>query len=133
MNLALIVYLIGVLSTEGHLFGWGIALCAFITCIRIVAITNVYGASSSYKEEAKELLNSISKITKPILITSVVMVIYGFFMPSKETAYTMLAAYGVETAVTNPNVQRVASKSLEVLESYMDEYQKSKKEPSKQP
>lgn len=133
MNLALIVYFIGVLSTEGYLFGWGIALCILIIGIRMVATINIYEASRSHREVAEELLNSISKITKPILITAVVMVIYGFFMPSKETAYTMLAAYGVETAVTNPNVQRVASKSLEVLESYMDEYQKSKKEPSKQP
>jgi hypothetical protein len=36
--------------------------------------------------------------------------------------YTMLAAYGVQEIVTNPKVQELGGKSLDVLEKAMDEY-----------
>lgn len=49
------------------------------------------------------------------------------FTPSKDTMYTMAAAYGVQTAAENPNVQRLAGKSLQVLEGKLDEYLKEGK------
>lgn len=43
-------------------------------------------------------------------------------IPNKDTCYAMLAAYGVESIVTNPEVQKLGGKSLDVLNKAMDEY-----------
>ena len=50
----------------------------------------------------------------------------GKLLPTKDTAYKMLAAYGVTEAYTaamdSDKVQAVAGKSLKVLEKAMDDY-----------
>lgn len=43
-------------------------------------------------------------------------------VPDKDTMYTMLAAYGVQSTAESEEAQQVAGKSLEVLEKAMDEY-----------
>lgn len=48
--------------------------------------------------------------------------IFATLLPNKSTIYTMAAAYGVQQAATNPDVQRLAGKSLSLLESKLDEY-----------
>lgn len=62
-----------------------------------------------------------------LLFTWVFSVLVLMFTPNKETMYTMAAAYGVQTVAENPNVQRVAGKSLQVLESKLDEFLKEEK------
>lgn len=58
------------------------------------------------------------------LMTSMaaVLFLYGALMPSKDTAYKMLAAYGVTEIAQNEEVQKIGGKSLAVLEKAMDEY-----------
>lgn len=55
------------------------------------------------------------------------LLLVASFLPSKSTMYTMAAAYGVQSVAENPNVQRVAGKSLQVLEDKLDEYLKTEK------
>ena len=53
---------------------------------------------------------------------SVFCLLLAVAFPSKEGIYTMAAAKGVEMAAENPDVKRIAGKSLEVLEQAMDKY-----------
>ena len=59
-------------------------------------------------------------------ITWVVFCLMGIvgnsLLPTKDTAYKMLAAYGVTELVKSEDVRRLGSKSLEVLERAMDSY-----------
>lgn len=45
-------------------------------------------------------------------------------LPPKDTAMHMLAAYGVQEVVTNPEVQKFAGNSIKVLEKAMADYLK---------
>jgi len=49
-------------------------------------------------------------------------------IPEKDTAYKMLAAYGVTELAQNERVQELGGKSLEVLEQAMDKYLKEAEE-----
>lgn len=53
-----------------------------------------------------------------------------FLMPPKDTAMHMLAAYGVQEVVTNPEVQKFAGNSIKVLEKAMGDYLKEEEEAS---
>jgi hypothetical protein len=50
-----------------------------------------------------------------------------FFIPNKDTAYKMLAAYEVQSIIENPEVQKLGGKSLDVLNKAMDEYLQERK------
>lgn len=67
------------------------------------------------------------KISLSAGIAGTVMLLIAMFIPPKETIYTMAAAYGVQVAAENPDVKRVAGKSLALLESAIDSYTKKAK------
>lgn len=54
------------------------------------------------------------------------LLILCWIVPSKDTAYQMLAAYGVQeayvAATESEDVQRIASKSLKLIEATLDEH-----------
>jgi|TARA_R110000796_G_scaffold66105_2_gene152331 hypothetical protein len=62
------------------------------------------------------------------MIASIWMILflYAWIVPSKDTAYKMLAAYGVTELAQNEQAQKLGGKSLEVLNAAMDNYLKSK-------
>ena len=68
----------------------------------------------------------VNLTTKYSTIPAAIMVVFLFLTPSKDTAYKMLAAYGVTEAYTaaadSEKVQALAGKSLSVLEKAMDDY-----------
>lgn len=72
--------------------------------------------------EASEEYQRFKTPYKHLCIVFSVVFLYYNAAPSKETAYKMLAAYGVEKVAQNPDVQRLAGKSLDVLEKAMDGY-----------
>ena len=57
-----------------------------------------------------------------IKLLTIPIIVGHLLVPDKDLAYTMLAAYGVQTAVESPEVKAMAGKSLEVLEKAMDDY-----------
>lgn len=62
---------------------------------------------------------------KPALFSAIAalfMLMLAIFFPSKQGMYTMAAAKGVEIAASNPDVKRLAGKSLDVIEQAMDKY-----------
>lgn len=54
--------------------------------------------------------------------------VLNIIIPDKDTAYKMLAAYGVTEIASNDKVQQLGGKSLEVLEKVMDSYLKESEE-----
>lgn len=65
---------------------------------------------------------------KQTAISLLVLSILAVFIPTKDTAYKMLAAYGVtevyQAASQSEDVQRLAGKSLKMIEKTMDSYLK---------
>jgi hypothetical protein len=63
----------------------------------------------------------LKKYIKLAVITLFMLLIITTLIPTKETTYTMLAAYGVEGIAKSNTVHRLAPKSIALLEQYMDE------------
>lgn len=57
-------------------------------------------------------------------IAPMILILVSILAPNKETIYLMAAAYGVQAVAENPDVKRLAGKSLTVLENTLDEYLK---------
>ena len=63
-------------------------------------------------------------VWKKLMILGISILFLSNFIPERDTAYKMLAAYGVEEAIKLPQVQGVADKSFQVLNKAMDDYLK---------
>ena len=63
-------------------------------------------------------------VWKKLMIFGISILFLSNFIPERDTAYKMLAAYGVEEAIKLPQVQGVADKSFQVLNKAMDDYLK---------
>ena len=110
MELALFFWLAGVSE------GLGMALIFSSMCI-IMAFAVAF---TIHAEEGKKL----PKCYKSLIFIGPFLLLVGVITPSKDTLYTMAAAYGVQSAIENPNVQRMAGKSMKLLENKLDEYLK---------
>lgn len=114
--LVLFIYLIGTL--EGLVFLLSVVgvfgSVAWIICSLFSVICP--------DEGDREVLSSCAKKTKH----TVWLLLAAILLPSKDTAYQMLAAYGVQeayvAATESEDVQRIASKSLKLIESTLDEH-----------
>jgi len=113
-NLIWIIYFIDVLSSNGGLGVTGFLLLAGSIVVHLI----IYAESN--EGEAKKFKDMFP--LKTVVSISVVFMIYSFIVPSKDTAYKMLAAYGVYELTQNERAKNLGGKSLEVLEAAMDEY-----------
>jgi hypothetical protein len=86
----------------------------------------IYGAAEDQMEKVKAAwAKGYSIWKKPLIIYfSIYFVVstLSFLAPDRETSYTMLAAYGVQSAMESVQLQGVASKSLQLLEARIGEY-----------
>lgn len=64
----------------------------------------------------------------PLIKFGAIALAFCLLMPPKDTAMHMLAAYGVQEVVTNPEVQKFAGNSMKVLEKAMADYLKDEGE-----
>ncbi len=115
MELAFIVWVIGVVPVLSALFKFAGGMLSIVACFGIL-----FGAI----EEP-----SIAKSFKKVLMFSTPVLLLGVMLPNKETAYAMAAAYGVQTVVENPKAQELASDGVDVLKALMS---KAKKELEKE-
>lgn len=127
MDLALFFYAAGVMESVSEVLLMVSLVSAFTYCM--CAGIGYLNADCSWNnsEAKKEKVKTTAYKYKWVLIIAVSILILRSFIPSKDTMYTMAAAYGVQTAAENPNVQRLAGKSLQVLEGKLDEYLKEGK------
>lgn len=129
MELALFFYFAGVIdSVADFFFIAAVAITGFYLGVGIMGAINADCEwESTKKKAAKEANKAFFKGSKWMPIVGAVLFLTNSLIPSKDTMYTMAAAYGVQTAAENPNVQRVAGKSLQVLEGKLDEFIKEGK------
>lgn len=144
MMLAMVIYLIdNVCGMKGSF--WDLSNCVALAIMSIIFVgvffifnylaneVNSWDGEEKVKQK-KENLAKYNKLavkysskvffwTLPIFIVGSIL---NTVIPSKETAYKMLAAYGVEQTVIaakdSEYVQRMAGKSLKLIEQTVDKY-----------
>ncbi len=114
MSLVTVIYFIEILrglEVLHHILGWSLAI--------ILSAYSVFFIVIKTNPDAKESKDTLLTLRKPIKLLSIAFLLM-FLVPSKDAGYKMLAAYGVETIATSDTVQRLAPKSLELLEKTID-------------
>ena len=147
MELAFVIYLIdNITALKDHIFG--LSDFIFLTILVLGCLVTGVGALvvfalmempvNKFKESViytfyKKLVKSWFYIFLPMCLLGSV---FNIVLPSKDTAYKMLAAYGlqetVEAASKSEDVKRLASKSLSLIEKSIDDYNKSLDNKAKQ-
>ena len=122
MELALLIYFIDVIC--GDWVGLGflllmIALSGSLIWIALLVISSGIDSNPEDVEKAKELLRKTTGVKTLIVFCWAVLSLSGF-IPERETAYKMLAAYGIQEVATSEAAGRLAPKSLEFLELTLD-------------
>ena len=115
MEAALFIYLLSILDNVQ--VPLGIAVAILMTCS---LFNSIFALDSSDEDEAARHKVMRKKNIKWIIGLSAFLT----FVPSKETAVFMAGGYGVQTIAEsigkNEEVKRVASKSVEAVERYLD-------------
>lgn len=106
--LVFIIYLISVIDAVLGVAILGIAVIGFIGFLAIPVL----------ELAGDEMAAFYKKLAKPLIL----FVLIAVFIPSKQTAYTMLAAYGLQEIAQTEEAKRVGSKSIQVIEKALDEY-----------
>lgn len=140
MELAFVIYLIdNITALKDHIFG--LSDFIFLTILVLGCLVTGVGALvvfalmempvNKFKESViytfyKKLVKSWFYIFLPMCLLGSV---FNIVLPSKDTAYKMLAAYGlqetVEAASKSEDVKRLARKSLSLIEKSIDDYNKA--------
>ena len=154
MELAFVIYLIdNITALKGSFWDLGnMALTSvllaivtvFVLFIILITTDPDLACGNTAKEQRladrEKYLNLLKKFWKNAFFLSLPLFIIGSIfntvLPSKDTAYKMLAAYGlqetVEAASKSEDVKRLASKSLTLIEKSIDDYNKSLDNKAKQ-
>lgn len=121
MELAALIYFIDVIC-GGHA-GLAVLTC-FITSAWLFGfvVSIVIQLNEDIKHEDSQKFLSVYRSMWPLKTFVIITITLSVVLPNKDTAYKMLAAYGVQTIIENPDVQKLGGKSLEVLNKAMDEY-----------
>jgi hypothetical protein len=128
MTLAWIIYLIETLDiSRGLGFLGAIGVIAWVIGLIFsieanLAISNKTARNPERSPDSSDGYLKIYHQLWPLKLLVCVMLTLAVLLPTKETAYTMLAAYGVESIVTNDKVQEFGGKSLDVINKAMDNY-----------
>lgn len=142
MELVWIIYLIEVVT---NIEMWGVT---YLLGILTVTTVGWVGVSCIYALENKDvyfkdLIKIYFDILKRKLIIIPALLVFGFgslfnsLIPSKDTAYLMLGAYGVqsvaETVGKNEEAQKIGKSTLKLINSAIEKYQKELDSQSEKP
>jgi len=124
MSLVWVIYLIDVICQPWS----GLIFLTFIFTLCCAGLT-FGGCFTTDKQslcDSDEIFRLFLRkpVWKKLMIFGISILFLSNFIPERDTAYKMLAAYGVEEAIKLPQVQGVADKSLQVLNKAMDDYLK---------
>lgn len=120
MNLVWIIYFIETADSVRSIGGIVVSV-AISTLVAILWIA-IYNAMD---KQAEKTLPTFKKLKVfHILIASLLLILFSKAIPSKDTGYKMLAAYGATELVQSEEARELGGKSLEVLNKVMDDYLK---------
>lgn len=128
MELAVLVYTISLLGSLNSLLTafMLIAIVAFVVCGMIAVINWDSSGVASYEEATREQYKMVSRTfgkhaSRAAILASVLAIVLAL-VPSEKTAYVMVGAYAAQKVAENPEVQRMSSKVLNIIELKLDEY-----------
>lgn len=130
-NLPLIIYLIDVFSAEG-----GLVILATLTTVYYVVISCCI-AAAQIEDKDKERGEKDAVEQRRVFrlkhtgILALCLIVYTFAVPSKETAYKMLAVYAGTAALDTEIASKLSDTSLKALDTLnrvLDEYAKEEAE-----
>lgn len=126
MELAFIIYLVEVILPAIAKFTGILGVCLLFFGVFVLCIVNWFRLDYCSHDEEEHIKENISKAFKntKLYVVSGLLLFVNALIPSKETSYVMIAAYGVQSVVQNERVQEFAGNSLSVLEKYMSDYLK---------
>ena len=124
MSLVWVIYLIDVVCQPRE--GLGFFIIFFTVLFAVISIFSQFTTDKQELFASDEVFRLFLRkpIWKKLMIFGISILFLSNFIPERDTAYKMLAAYGVEEAIKLPQVQGVADKSFQVLNKAMDEYLK---------
>lgn len=117
MELALVVYFISLMDAISS----GLVVSVVIVTVIAAVVCAITGSEQDTEEDDKWSKRSW-RFCSSLFFTVPLLTIFVWLAPDKETSYTMLAAYGVQTVAQDERVQDVMGRSLEVLELHMAKY-----------
>lgn len=118
-NLILVVYLIDILCNDGMRF---IIFVSTIILFVIALVSKLHQSEAIERgnDELKEYWQNFGFRRYILYGFMVLTLLVG--IPSKDTAYKLLAIYGGIEVINNPDVQQLGNKGYKVLNKIMDEY-----------
>ena len=124
MSLVWVIYLIDVICQSWE--GLGVLIFVITFCCMGLTIGSCFTDDERALRDSDEMFRLFLRkpIWKKLMIFGISILFLSNFIPERDTAYKMLAAYGVEEAIKLPQVQGVADKSFQVLNKAMDDYLK---------
>lgn len=136
MSLVLIVYLIGVLPALTGMLGFigGFGSFALIfggTILTLMAnfMTRYSWDDKTEFDNKKSACGRWGKRAFKCVPITLFIALLAALIPSERTMYTMVAAYGVEKVIANPEVQSIASDGADVLKQLLAKAKKELEEP----
>ena len=115
MEVALFIYFLSILKNIQ------ISLAIAVAILFLCSLFNSFFSLDSSDEEEQERHKNMLKSNIKWIISLVALLI---FIPSKEAAVYMAGGYGVQTVAESigksEEAKRVASKSVEAIERYLD-------------
>lgn len=122
MELAFVIYSIHLLDQ----IGFGLVGATVALTIVAAIVCGVTAAEVRAIEDKERWTRRVERAFLSLLITIPLTTTLAWLAPDKETSYTILAAYGVQStysaASESEEIQRVAGKSLKMIETYIDRY-----------
>ena len=124
MSLVWVIYLIDVVCQPWE--GLGFFIIFFTVLFAVISIFSQFTSDTPDADKIEECFRLFLRkpVWKKLMIFGISILFLSNFIPERDTAYKMLAAYGVEEAIKLPQVQGVADKSFQVLNKAMDDYLK---------
>lgn len=119
MTLLILVWLADVIESLGNLAGF-VGFISF--CVLVITGVIAFCLTGEESEEYVQLRGVSLRVFKHMLWLFPLVGLLAIALPSKNTYYTMLAAYGVEYVATSERVVDMADNSFQLLEQTIGSY-----------
>lgn len=127
-SLPILVYLISVVGS----FDAFLNVLIFVGLVGL-PVTVIGGTilADSFHQETRDKAPAWFKRLPKIAGATVLVALVSIIIPSKDTAYTMLAAYAGSEIVQTEEMKEIGGKSFEVLNKFLDDYLEDTKSATK--
>lgn len=130
MELAIIVYLIGVLPSIKVLLSATSILCVVVLLIMAIGAKTDIDVYGTDREQGKKGSATLSKLYRKVWIPCVIFPV-ACLIPSEKTMYTMIAAYAGQRIAETPEAKQIANDGVDVLKELLAKAKKELAEENK--